>query len=215
MKSVNGENAPARPGRKRSEGSRLAILAAALELTAEVGYAGLSVDGIAARAGTGKQTIYRWWPSKDDVLLEAVADRAALDVVVPDQGSYRADLQEFLIASFALGRQPQVPGVLRALMARAQIDEEFGHRFRTSFLQRRRDALAVVVERAEARGDLPLTLTRDTVADVVFGVIWYRLLASREPFSDRLAGEIAGALSAPGPQYARPASHLEDSPWPA
>jgi AcrR family transcriptional regulator len=179
-----------------------------------VGYAGLTVDGIATRAGTGKQTIYRWWPSKDDVLLEALADRAAFDVVVPDQGSYRADLQEFLITSFALGRRSHVPGILRALMARAQIDEEFGQRFRASFLQRRRDALAVIVDRAQVRSDLPRTLTRDTVADVVFGVIWYRLLASREPFSDRLASEIASALSAPAPQHAGPASHLEDWPWP-
>jgi AcrR family transcriptional regulator len=168
-----------------------------VRLTADVGYAGLTVDGIAARAGTGKQTIYRWWPSKDDVLLEALADRAALDVVVPDQGSYRADLHAFLIASFTLSRLPEVPDILRALMARAQIDEEFGQRFRASFLQRRRDALAVIVDRAQVRGDLPLRLARDTVADVVFGVIWYRLLASREPLGDEMAGEIASTLAVP------------------
>jgi AcrR family transcriptional regulator len=215
MGLVNGKSGPARPGRKRSEESRQAILAAALGLTADVGYAGLTVDGIAARSGTGKQTIYRWWPSKDDVLLEALADRAALDVLVPDQGSYQADLHAFLMASFALSRQPQVPDILRALMARAQIDEEFGQRFRASFLQRRRDALAVLLDRAQARGDLPLQLARDTVADVVFGVIWYRLLASREPLGDRLAGEIASTLAAPGSHHAGPASrgpasHLEN-----
>jgi AcrR family transcriptional regulator len=197
MMCVTGESITARPGRKRSAESRRAILAAALELTAEVGYAGLTVDGIAARAGTGKQTIYRWWTSKDDVLLEALADRAALDVMVPDQGTYQADLLAFLMASFALSRQPQVPDILRALMARAQIDEEFGQRFRASFLQRRRDALAVILDRAQARGDLPLRLARGTVADVVFGVIWYRLLASREPLGGGLASEIAGTLAAP------------------
>jgi AcrR family transcriptional regulator len=197
MGFVNSDSVQGRPGRKRSEESRRAILAAALELTADVGYAGLTVDGVAARAGTGKQTIYRWWPSKDDVLLEALADRAALDVVVPDQGSYQEDLREFLIASFTLSRLPQVPDILRALMARAQIDEEFGQRFRASFLKRRRDALAIIVYRAQVRGDMPLRLARDTVADVVFGVIWYRLLASREPLRDEMAGEIASALAAP------------------
>jgi AcrR family transcriptional regulator len=210
MRLVNGKSGTARPGRKRSEESRQAILAAALGLTADVGYAGLTVDGIAARSGTGKQTIYRWWPSKDDVLLEALADRAALDVLIPDQRSYQADLRAFLMASFALSRQPQVPDILRALMARAQIDEEFGQRFRASFLQRRRDALAVLLDRAQARGDLPLQLARDTVADVVFGVIWYRLLASREPLGDRLADEIASTVSAPGPHHAGPASHREN-----
>jgi hypothetical protein len=82
-------------------------------------------------------------------------------------------------------------------------------------LQRRRDALAVILDRAQARGDLPLQLARDTVADVVFGVIWYRLLASREPLGDRLAGEIASTLAAPGSHHAGPASrgpasHLEN-----
>src|SRR5919204_4956149 len=95
----------ARPGRKRSEESRQAILAAAAELTSEVGYAGLTIEGIAARSGTGKQTVYRWWPSKADVLLEALATRADLDVPVSDQGSYAADLRAFLEASFALARQ--------------------------------------------------------------------------------------------------------------
>ena len=123
---------PARPGRRRSEEARQAILAAALELTAEAGYARLTIDGIAARSGAGKQTIYRWWPSKDDVLLEAGAEKADLHVPIPDEGSYRADLSAFLTASFALGRQRQLTDVLRALMARAQIDNNvraaFPHR---------------------------------------------------------------------------------------
>jgi AcrR family transcriptional regulator len=67
--------APRSLGRKRSQESRLAILTAAFELTAELGYAGLTIEGIAARSGTGKQTIYRWWPSKADVLLDALPPR--------------------------------------------------------------------------------------------------------------------------------------------
>jgi hypothetical protein len=66
---------------------------------------------------------------------------------------------------------------------------------RGSSPQRRRDALAVILDRAQARGDLPLHLARGTIPDVVFGVIWYRPLATREPLDDRLAGEIAGALT--------------------
>jgi AcrR family transcriptional regulator len=192
---VTAETDQLRPGRKRSEGSRRAILVAALELTAEVGYAGLTVDGIAARASTGKQTIYRWWPSKDDVLLEALAAEADLHVPIPDEGSYPADLRAFLTASFVLGQQPLVTDVLRALMARAQIDEQFGARFRAEFLQRRRDALAVILDRAQTRRELPSRVRPDTVADVVFGVIWYRVLATRQPFTDELAAEIVEILA--------------------
>ena len=68
------------PGRPRSEASRQATLMAALELAAEIGYGRLTIEGIAARAGVGKQTIYRWWPSKADILLEAGAAKAGLRV---------------------------------------------------------------------------------------------------------------------------------------
>jgi AcrR family transcriptional regulator len=193
----------ARPGRKRSQETRHAILAAALELTAEAGYARLTIDGIAARSGAGKQTIYRWWPSKDDVLLEALAAKADLYVpVTDDEGSFRADLRAFLMASFAMGRQPQLIDVLRALMARAQIDEAFGERFRAAFLQRRRDALAVILDRAMARGDLPPGASPGTITDLVFGLFWYRMLATREPYDERLADELVSVLagSAPAPR---------------
>ncbi|MBO0817542.1 MAG: TetR/AcrR family transcriptional regulator [Actinobacteria bacterium] len=186
-----------RPGRKRSEQSRLAILTAAYELIGDVGYARLTIEGIAARAGTGKQTIYRWWPSKADVILDALATKADLHIPIPDEGSYAADLRAFLLASFALGSQPSLIGILRALMAEAQIDPEFWRRFRDGFLQRRRDALGVITGRAQARGDLPPGLSPGTVADVVFGVIWYRVLATREPPGSELADELVTALAGP------------------
>jgi AcrR family transcriptional regulator len=183
-----------RPGRRRSETSRLAILDAALDLAAEEGYPNLTVDAIAGRAGTGKQTIYRWWPSKDDVLLEALAVKADLRIPIPDNGSYRVDLHAFLTASFNLGHQELVVVVLRALMARAQLDDAFGQRFRTAFLQRRRDALAVIVERARERGDLPSHLRQGTVADIIFGVIWYRVLATGQAPDNELVDELVAAL---------------------
>jgi AcrR family transcriptional regulator len=184
-----------RPGRKRSEESRLAILAAAAELTAEVGYAGLTIEGIAARSGAGKQTIYRWWASKADVLLDALTTKADLYIPVPDTGSYREDLRAFLTATFELGRRDQVVDVLRALMAEAQIDLEFGERFRENFLQHRRDALGVVVSRAAGRGDLPPGAPPETVIDIVFGTLWYRLLATRRPPDERLAEELVATLT--------------------
>jgi AcrR family transcriptional regulator len=189
---------PAGPGRKRSEESRLAILAAAIELVGEVGFAGLTIEGIAARSGAGKQTVYRWWPSKADVLLDALATKADLYIPIPDEGSYAADLRGFLRASFRLGNDDRVVHVLRVLMAQAQIDADFGERFRVSFLQRRRDALAVIVDRARARGDLPPVPSADLVADVVFGVIWYRVLSRDQPVDDRLPGELVTMLAGSG-----------------
>ncbi len=184
------------PGRKRSEESRRAILAAAMDLAGEVGFGGLTIEGIAARSGTGKQTVYRWWPSKADVLLDALATQADLHIPIPDAGSYAADLHEFLTATFALGRDERVVRVLRVLMAQAQIDPEFGERFRAEFLQRRRDALAVIVDRARERGDLPASPPPGLVADIVFGVIWYRVLAGHRPLGEGLPAELTATLTA-------------------
>jgi hypothetical protein len=93
---------------------------------------------------------------------------------------------------------PQIPDLLRALMAEAQIDPEFGDRFRTAFLQRRRDALAIITSRARERGDLPDRPAPGIVADIVFGTIWYRVLATRQPLDGQLVDDLVGIL-APGP----------------
>ena len=185
------------PGRKRSEESRRAILGAAWELVGEVGFGGLTIEGIAARSGTGKQTVYRWWPSKADVLLDALASQADLHIPIPDDGSYAADLLAFLTASYQLGRDPRVVHVLRVLMAQAQIDGDFGGRFRESFLVRRRTALAVILDRARARGDLPATPPPDLVADIIFGVIWYRVLTRPEPLDEQIPAQLTALLAGP------------------
>ena len=185
-----------RPGRRRSEGSRDAILLAATELVVEQGYAAVSIEKIAQRAGVGKQTIYRWWPSKGDVLLEALARKVDVHIALPDEGSWAADLRRMLDDSFALAQAPQLGELLRALMVEAQLDPPFGARFRAEFLERRRAAIATLVERARRRGDLPATLTAGFAADVVFGVFWYRLLAIPQPFDRRLADHLVALLTA-------------------
>lgn len=176
------QTGPARRGPKRSEESRQAILTSAFELIREVGYRGLTIEGIAARAGVGKQTVYRWWPTKADVLFEAGAVKADLRVSTADHGSYRRDLEQFLHDSFTLLEFPGLPGLLRSLMAEAQIDPDFAARFRDGFLNRRRHALAEILQRAVRRGDAP-EVSAELTADVVFGVIWYRLLATDRPLS--------------------------------
>ncbi|MEU6537682.1 TetR/AcrR family transcriptional regulator [Streptomyces sp. NPDC047000] len=184
-----------RQGRPRSEGSRDAILRAATELVVELGYAAVSIEKIAQRAGVGKQTIYRWWPSKGDVLMDALARKAELYIPLPDEGGWAAGLRRMLDDSCALARAPQVGELLRALMVEAQLDPAFGERFRAEFLERRRAALAVLVERAAERGDLPAALTAGFAADVLFGVFWYRLMAVPQPFDDRLVEDLVTLLA--------------------
>jgi AcrR family transcriptional regulator len=188
------EPAPARRGPKRSEQSKAAILSAAFELSGEVGYAALTIEGIAKRAGVGKQTIYRWWASKADVLLDSLVLKADLFVSVADRGGLEVELRRFLEDSFALARRAPVADILRALMAEAQIDPEFGERFRTSFLHQRRGALSAILDRASARAELPADVSVPLILDIVFGVIWYRLLATRESFDPTLVEQLLAVL---------------------
>lgn len=190
-----GPPAPRR-GRKRSEEGRLAILTAAYELVTEVGYHALTIEGIAARSGSSKRTVYRWWSHKADVLLEALSVKADLGVSTADHGSWAADLSAFLADSHALARVPGLAPVLRALMAEAQIDPGFGRRFRDGFLTRRRAALATLTDRAARRGDLPPT-DPELIADMVFGTFWYWLLARDEIPADVLLDGVTALLAGP------------------
>jgi AcrR family transcriptional regulator len=176
------------PGRPRSEAARQAIQAAAVDELAERGYAALTVEGIAARAGVGKQTIYRWWLSKADVVLDAILDLAASRVPEPDRGSLAADLTAFLTASF---RQRNQRPVLVGLMAQSVLDPAFAAVFREKFLFGRRAALRRVLARAADRGELRPGTDIEMAMDVVFGVLWYRMLVDHAPLSAASGRDLA------------------------
>ena len=175
-------------GRPRSDEARRAILAASLAELGERGYAAVTVEGIAARAGVGKQTIYRWWPSKADVVLEAAGVEAEARIAVPDRGSLAADLRGFLAATF---RQRAQQRVVVGLMAQALLDADFAEKFREQFLFRRRAALRSVFDRARERGEIGPDEDVELLLDVVFGVLWYRMLIGHAPLTRRAADQLA------------------------
>ncbi|MGT2425096.1 TetR/AcrR family transcriptional regulator [Amnibacterium kyonggiense] len=185
------------PGRPRSESSHRRILEAATRLLERDGYTRLTIDALAAEAGVGRQTIYRRWRTKADVVLELVADRPDFAVAVPDTGSYGRDIREFLQSAFAAASDPPTADLLRGLMTEAQERPDFGHRFRHDFLGPRRAAFQVIVDRAAARQDLPSHVASEAIADIAFGSLWYRLLATREPLDAQYADAIARALAPP------------------
>lgn len=183
---------PAKRGRKRSEASRVAILDAAFAIAREGGYAALTMDGLAERAGVGKQTIYRWWRSRAEVAVDALLHRASDRITVPDRGTLRADLTAFLRDTFATARAGGTAELLRGLAAEAQLDPEFrAGAFRT-FVGARREVLGSILARARARGErVP---DPEVAADVAFGVLWYRLLVSDGSLDDALARKVARVL---------------------
>ncbi|MGW3986438.1 TetR/AcrR family transcriptional regulator [Streptomyces sp. NPDC004830] len=134
---------PAPDSTRRSERSRRAIYDAALALVVEAGYPKTTIEGIAARAGVGKQTIYRWWPSKADVLMEAFLDLAersteeagAAPHTFPDTGDVAADLKAVLRATVDELRDPRFEAPSRALAAEGVVNEQLGRELVAKLLQ--------------------------------------------------------------------------------
>jgi AcrR family transcriptional regulator len=181
-------------GRPRSEAARSAILAAALELAAEHGTAGLAMEAVARRAGVSKETLYRWWRSKADVLLEALAERGEREIPIPDSGELAADLRRFMRAT-ARALDPPTQRILRALAAEAASDLAVAARVREAFLSRRRGALATILERAVERGELSAEQAAIAL-DLAFGSLWYRLVFATGPLDRGWADSVADALAA-------------------
>jgi AcrR family transcriptional regulator len=181
------------PGRPRSEAARRAVLLAAVELVEEGGYPQLTMEGIARRAGVSKQTVYRWWPSRAAVVLEALNEGAATIAPLPDAGDLAADLRVFLRRS-VLGARGRTARLLVALMAETQLDQTFGRSFRSGFLAQRRAVMVELLDRARARGEIAADIDLELIVELFFGALWYRLLAASGPVDRGFADQMTDAL---------------------
>jgi AcrR family transcriptional regulator len=184
---------------RRNERARRAILDAALELLTETGYADLTVEAIAARAGVGKQTIYRWWRGKAAVILDALVDSvtAAETVVLPDTGDLRADLRAVLRSTVAEFADPQLSATTRALTIETLADDELAAQVRDRLL---RPQLAAVQDRlrtGQRAGQVRTDADLDQVVELLFGPVYYRWLLRTGSLTDDYAdGIVELALTA-------------------
>jgi len=175
-----------RPGRPRSAEADTAIVEATLDLLAEVGYARLTMEGVAARAGVGKATLYRRWSSKAELILDAVRSMKA-SVPHPDTGDTRADLLAILGALVSRGFEPRSTQISASVLAEVQRDPELAELFRQQLLIPRRRETEQVLQRGIARGDLRPDIDRSLVLDQLMGSVFYRQLVMGQPL---LASEV-------------------------
>jgi AcrR family transcriptional regulator len=167
-------------GRRRNEAARQAILQAAVELLASGDNALITVAGITQRAGVGKQTIYRWWPSKSAVLLEAMIERGRAVAPVSDTGNLRDDLYLLLRSTFAAvpKNRSLLLGVLHEGLADPDTMSQLG-----AFAASRREALAQIIDTARRRGQVSRSAASELAVDQVFGVLWYRMIFGHQPLT--------------------------------
>lgn len=179
---------------RRNPSSRRAILAAALDLVREVGYAKLSIEGIATRAGVGKQTIYRWWPSKGAVLFDAfltLSESQDGEVeALPDTGDLEADLKQVLRATIAELNDPCYEGPMRALSTEIAHDPAlaalYAERLDEPLKQLKKERL----RNAQRDGQLAEDLDLGVAIEMVWGPLLNRWLHRSGPLTPEYTDQV-------------------------
>jgi AcrR family transcriptional regulator len=184
-------------GRRRNEAARAAILTATVDLLRDGGLDSLTIDAIAQAAGVGRQTIYRWWPSKGAMLAEAMGLLAAAVVPPRESGSFTADLTGFWVDSFRSLADPGLARGLRDVAAEAQHDEHVAEAL-AGFTAQRRAALRAVLQRGVDQGQLSPAADLDLLVDLGYGFLWYRLLVGHRPLNEQAGQALARYLISAG-----------------
>lgn len=178
-----------KPGRPRSDRAHQALLEATRALVVQHGYDGVTVEMIARAAGTGRQTIYRRWPGKAELVLDAFVSHARLEVDDPSAaGSCEQSVARFLERTFTA--LEETGPALRSLMAHAQRDPGFRQLFLDRFIEVRRNSLRQLLRQGVDRGDLPAGAAIEAAISALYGALWYRLLLG-EPLDHFYAQQLA------------------------
>lgn len=181
-----------RPGRPRSQQSRAAVLRATSELMREVGLRAMTTEDIAARSGASKATIYKWWPNKYAVAVEAFLSEMAVESADPDTGSAREDFRLALrgLIHFYTGEYGRA---YAQLVGEAQFDPKIGAELRDHLVGSRRELVRAIWDRGVARGELRADVDPEVAIDLIFGPAMYRLVAGHAPLDDTAAEAVIDA----------------------
>ena len=163
------------PGRPRSIKSHQAILKATLELLGDVGFDRLSIEAVASRAGVGKTTIYRRYSSKAELVADAI-ESIRQNVIIPDTGNLGQDLDELIENTAQITLTPLGRQTVATIVSSAASNSQFAQIYWTKYLQPRRKAFAVVIERAKMRNELQTDLDPNLVFDTMSGIMLYALI---------------------------------------
>ena len=163
------------PGRPRSVQSHQAMLRSTLELLAEVGYDAVSIEAIAARAGVGKSTIYRRYTCKEDLIADAI-ENIREDLTIPDTNNLWGDIDALIQSAAQITLNPVGRQTVAMIVSSASSHPEFAQIYWTKYLQPRRQAFSVVLERAKARNEIPADLDPGLIFDIMIGIMLYSLI---------------------------------------
>jgi AcrR family transcriptional regulator len=191
---------PKRTGRPRSLDADRAILAATRAALVELGWGGLTLGDVAARAGVAKTTLYRRWAGKNELVVDALAALFEEQLDLPDRGSLQADIGGVVLRFAELLNRPETRTALMAVVAEAGHDEPLRLRIREAIVDRQKHLVLVGRERAQGRGEMPPDdgavgpARDDLIFDVVAGAVVHRVMVSSEPVDAQWADRLARLL---------------------
>ncbi|MEU6506476.1 MULTISPECIES: TetR/AcrR family transcriptional regulator [unclassified Streptomyces] len=206
--TTNADEIPKRERRRAPAGAAVlredvteAIRAAVFEELAAVGYARMSIEGIARRAGVGKTAVYRRWRSKLHLVLDVVSAMAVLGLPVPDTGSLEDDLRLLYEVTSRALRHPVASQIIPDLQAEAARNPEIAEAFQKALRDGQEGVASKIVAAAEARGEVRSGIDGDLALDVISGPLYWRAVVIRSPklpkgYLEQLARATAGALKA-------------------
>jgi AcrR family transcriptional regulator len=187
------KTAVARAGRPRDENVHRAILDAARGLIRDQGYGSFSIEGVAARAGVAKQSIYRRWSSKGALLVDLYMD--GLEQPAPMTASgLAADLLAVVLQTTKRVQDPAYANMLKSVVVEAQSDADMRELVLQKIVEPRRDAAKAVIEQAIVSGELPGGLDSEMVVDFIFGAVWFNLLLGDVSLTSRFAHRLVRTI---------------------
>ncbi|MEV4383152.1 TetR/AcrR family transcriptional regulator [Streptosporangium sp. NPDC049644] len=176
---------------RRNERSRQAILTAARDLVPKVGYAKLTIEAIAARAGVGKQTIYRWWPSKGAVIFDAFLALSEAGpeqgIALPDTGDLEADLKMVMRATAAEFADPAFEAPIRALNIEMINDPGLAAQYREKLADPVNEAKKARLRSAQRAGQLAADADLDLALELLYAPLYQRWLLRSGPLTPEYA----------------------------
>ena len=166
---------------RRNEHSRRAILSATIASISELGYEQTSIEGIARRAGVGKQTIYRWWPSKGAIALEALDGSLGTVVDFRDTGDIVEDLRHHMSGVTEMINSTRIGPLIQGLIAAAQSDPALARAHLAKVIEPANVFWLDRIVRAQASGEIRADADPQAVIDMLFGAMYFRLLLHTRP----------------------------------
>ncbi len=191
-----GSSRRPRRGRPRSEQADRAILTATIEVLAEKGMAGMSIEEVATRAKVGKTTIYRRWSSRGTLALDAFRVQFEGQQVLPDTGSFAGDLRAALGAWVNAVLRTDEGALLVGLIAEIQQDKGLAVAWQDQVIAPLRAQYSIMLDRAIRRGEIPAHTDAGVVLDLVFGACYYRLLHGHRPLNEQFVNQVVDVVAA-------------------